>query len=351
MDIEFQDGVVWLARIRLDDPLLPPKEVQAHIFLSEVFTLRFLEKTQLPTPKVFDYGLEGPENPVGVMFVIMEKLKGAPLEWHAATRTQKTKVMEQLANIYLELERHPFDLTGSITGSNESSHIGAFAQPPLFDSPKSSIGPFATLESSLKAMISQQLILTSDGEISSLAEDLYLSHCWRMSMVPTLVSHCNSTKFFLKHFDDKGDHILVDENYNISGIIDWEFASTETKAWAFSSPCMLWPVAKFYSGANELSPEELEFSNMFERRGRKDMADIVRNGRKAQRFLFFNGGDVSCDREEFEALFQGLRNAWAKDKEKPLSSYQVWKNAALEKYAGDEGLQRIVRRSSAGLPN
>ncbi len=26
--------------------------------------------------------------------------------------------------------------------------------------------------------------------------------------------------FYLKHFDDKGDHILIDEQYNITGIID-----------------------------------------------------------------------------------------------------------------------------------
>lgn len=26
--------------------------------------------------------------------------------------------------------------------------------------------------------------------------------------------------FFLKHVDDKGDYLLVDENFNITGIID-----------------------------------------------------------------------------------------------------------------------------------
>lgn len=30
--------------------------------------------------------------------------------------------------------------------------------------------------------------------------------------------------FFLKHMDDKGDHILVDDEYNITGIIDWTYA-------------------------------------------------------------------------------------------------------------------------------
>jgi hypothetical protein len=30
--------------------------------------------------------------------------------------------------------------------------------------------------------------------------------------------------FFWKHTDDKGDHILMDHNFHITGIIDWTFA-------------------------------------------------------------------------------------------------------------------------------
>lgn len=30
-------------------------------------------------------------------------------------------------------------------------------------------------------------------------------------------------KFYLKYVDDKGDYILVDEYFNIIGIIDWEW--------------------------------------------------------------------------------------------------------------------------------
>jgi hypothetical protein len=31
-------------------------------------------------------------------------------------------------------------------------------------------------------------------------------------------------QFFLKHVDDKGDHLLVDKDLNITGIIDWQMA-------------------------------------------------------------------------------------------------------------------------------
>lgn len=49
----------------------------------------------------------------------------------------------------------------------------------------------------------------------------------------------------------------MDEEYNITGIIDWEFASAEAKELAFSSPCMMWPVAKFYDGDNALAEDEV----------------------------------------------------------------------------------------------
>lgn len=346
VDIKFQDGVVWLARIRLDDPLLPPKQTQAYVFLSEVFTLRFLETTKVPAPRVFCFEAESSENPVGVSYIIMEKISGAPLRWDLATSAQRTRILEQLVDIFLELEKHPFSATGSICPGDATKQIGGFAQTLLFESPETSLGPFATLESCLEAILSQQMTLIVDGELSSLPIDNYLSHGWRRDMIPKVLALHNDNSFFLKQFDDKGDHIMIDSDHNITGIIDWEFASTEPKSLAFSSPCMLWPVGDFYDGNNQLAPEEIEFATIFEDRGRKDMGTIVREGRRMQRFTFFNGGGVSREQEEFEALFNGLRASWA-EKQEQLSSYQVWKADALRSHRGDMRLQQLLRRKSS----
>ena len=347
VDVEFQDGIVWLARIRLDDPSLAPKPIQAYVFLSEVFTLKYLGNIGIPVPEVFHYKTESSGNPVGVPFLLMEKLKGAALDWNSTTSAQKIKVLEQLADVFLALEKHPFPTTGSIYPSNGSIKVGAFALPPLFESPNTPLGPFDTLESSLRVVFALQRKLIVNGELSSLAIDKYLSHRWREEMIPEVVALHNEAGFFLKHFDDKGDHIMVDEDFNITGIIDWEWASVEPKALAFSSPCMLRPVGDFYDGSNVLSPEEVELASIYERRGRNDMADLVRNGRKMQRLTFFLGG-LSEEQKEFETLFQGLRAAWADDGSPP-SSYQTWKEEALKKYEGDEQLQGLLRRTGTRL--
>lgn len=63
----------------------------------------------------------------------MEKLRGSPLDWNRASKDQKTKVMEQLVDVFLELEKHPFQMTGSLV--DEAGMISAFAQAQLFKAP------------------------------------------------------------------------------------------------------------------------------------------------------------------------------------------------------------------------
>jgi hypothetical protein len=73
------------------------------------------------------------------------------------------------------------------------------------------------------------------------------------STAARLSSPKQGNHFYLKHPDDKGDHILVNDCSYIVGVIDWKWAQTVSRAEAFCSPCTLWPVAKFYEGSNELA--------------------------------------------------------------------------------------------------
>ena len=150
----------------------------------------------------------------------MEKLKGAPLAWGKATPAQKTRVLKQLADIFLALEKHSFDSTGSIFPDNGATKVCEFAQSQLFESSDACLGPLDALEAFLRAMLALQMRLIANGELFILAVDNYLTHCWRVDMIPQVLSLHNDAGFYLKHFDDKGDHILVDKDFNITGIID-----------------------------------------------------------------------------------------------------------------------------------
>ncbi|GAB7342756.1 hypothetical protein MBLNU457_g0899t1 [Dothideomycetes sp. NU457] len=352
LDLNFADGVTWIARIRLEDPLLPPPAVQRHIFLSEVATLRFLMKTAIPSPSVFAYALESPSNPVGTSYLLMEKLPGRSLDWNSANADQRAHIVEQLVDVYIELEKHPLQLTGSLeldtsSGDNVSSdsqdNIGSFTQPLYFSSPTESLGPFSTLKEAYEAIITRQMQFLSTKEVHNLPVDNYLSFLWRLSALPKLIAESASANgpFYLKHNDDKGDHILVDDDYNITGIVDWEFASFEAKEYAFSSPCMMWPVRRFYDGANDLVEEEKQFATLFDQRGRPDLGDAVRHGRQWQRFLFALGETIPADMDKFKGLFQGLRKSLIG--EETIKPYEEWKKRALEAFANDPGLSRLLK--------
>lgn len=127
----------------------------------------------------------------------------------------------------------------------------------------------------------------ANHEVSGMPLDHYLTFLWRLKVLPKLIANSASREgpFYLKHYDDKGDHILIDEKHNITGIIDWEFASMDSKELAFSSPCTVWPVGKFYEGNNDLAEDEIRFAAIFDARGREDIGDMVRRGRQLQRFL------------------------------------------------------------------
>jgi hypothetical protein len=193
--------------------------------------------------------------------------------------------------------------------------------------------------------------MLANQEVGNLRIDNYLSFLWRLEALPELVagSASRAGPFYLKHYDDKGDHLLVDEEYKITGVIDWEFASAEAKELAFNSPCMMWPVGYFYDGINGLAEEEEKFAAIFEQRGRADIAAIVRGGGRWQRYLFFLGGGIPRDMAEFEPLFQGLRKSFSgTGEEKSVSSYQEWKQAALAGFSkGDSKLQALMRSERA----
>ncbi|KAI0106207.1 phosphotransferase enzyme family-domain-containing protein [Nemania sp. FL0031] len=344
IEVQFNDGVKWLARVRRFNATSPPPVLRDYILQCEVATLRFLESTAVPSPKVFDFNLEHADNPVGVGYILMEKLPGSPLRWGKETEDQRNKLMSQLADVLIELHKYPFSTLGSLDRPGDS-HIGAFARKSLTDftgTKMKPIGPFSSLEEYHKAELHLILDLILRGEMySQRPVDAYLVHRFLLDLVPLVVSeslHDGDPHYYLKHGDDKGDHILVDEDYNITGIIDWEWAHTAPPSRAFNSPIGLLHVDDFYDGLNDISHNEITIARLLEEKGRKDLASWVRNGRIQHRFAFCCGYDFE-DWKRFLGLFQGLRDAVHMDEG---ISWDDWKIVALDRYKEDAGLRRLL---------
>ncbi|RDA95140.1 hypothetical protein CP533_1869 [Ophiocordyceps camponoti-saundersi (nom. inval.)] len=343
VEIRFDDGVEWMARFRRSNASSPPAAIRDYIMRSEVATLMFLEKTAVPTPKVYDFQLEHPGNPVGPAFILMEKLPGKPLEWSTATPEQKQRVMSQLADVHLELHKHPFRSFGSLDTPGDS-HIGPFARESLTTFTKSgmqTIGPCCDLQDYYTSYVKLILNLILEEELySGQPVDAYLIHRFLLDLVPLVVpSSQNEKNFYLKHADDKGDHILVDDQFNITGLIDWEWAHIAPPQYAFNSPTCLLPVAEFYDGNNSLGDDEIIFSRLLEEKGHSELARFVKDGRVQHRLDFCCGYNL-MDWDGFLGLFRGLRDAVGMDND---LDWDDWKAVALQRYKNDLGLLQLLK--------
>jgi hypothetical protein len=116
-----------------------------YILRSEVSTLRFLSATSIPVPKVLEYNF-CENNPVGVGYILMERLPGNSLRWSLATPEQRKKVTTQLSNINMGLKTHPFAMTGSMYDPGIHD-VGPFAPESLTDycgSKMKALGPYSS---------------------------------------------------------------------------------------------------------------------------------------------------------------------------------------------------------------
>lgn len=225
--IIFDDGVIWLARIRRTNATSPPPQLQNYILESEIATLKFLETVDIPTPRVWDWNTNGGESLAGVLYIIMDYMPGKVLDWSSIDEQGKIKLISQLADIYIKLRKHEFSALGSLDQVG-TKHIGPYARECLTDFTGSSsemqpLGPFSHLQYHYKACINLLLDLIHRGEIytNNLVET-YLIYRFLNDMVSEIypLDAEEATGFYLRHADDKGFHILVDADSNITALID-----------------------------------------------------------------------------------------------------------------------------------
>jgi hypothetical protein len=262
--------------------------------------------------------------------------------------------MMQLASIYQELARYPFEMIGSLDGL-EDNHLGPVANQlvaTLDENGDASFpGPFASAHGYYSEMVSRILELIVAGELySPWAVDTYLVHRCLLDMMP-LLPGVNDQKFYLRHPDDAGFHIMVDDEFNITGIIDWEWAHTVPRAMAFSSPSWLWDVGAFFDGSNKLGTREMAFAEVLGSLGcdpdSQCLQKCAREGRGMQRFSFLLGYEFyDEDFVAFTTMIGALRKIFNTDAD---LAWDDWRSAALKRYAEDGRLQALVKKQTSSF--
>ena len=331
--IIFEDGKTWLARFRLPNHNEPPLEERNFDRRSEFATYCFLARTTVPVPKVYDcVDDDDPLNLVSAGYILLEKLAGRSLAWHEASEVQKEKFSRQLAEIYASLEHHPLSGLGRLQLSSVGLPEAGLA---FFDYDASGnlipFGPFSNSDDYYTALIQQRIQLIKTGEIASSAPlDQYLVY---MSLLDSLPPN-ESGAFFLRHVDSRDANFLVDNDYNITGIIDWELAILTSKGSAFQSPLLMYNLSELYHKClSTPSEDEQRFSRiLWEEKGTIELSVL------ADQKLHFRVDQVietdPWDRENFVRVFSG----WSKATNGlETFDWDTWYKQALAKY-GDGGL-------------
>jgi hypothetical protein len=337
-DLFFVDGVIWIARFRYITTCTPPEPTSNFILRSQVATLRFLEPLAIPTPKVYKFECMTEENPVGAAYILMEKLPGSAFDYDAATFEQRIKVLNQLADYFLELEKHPLPYAGSLALAAAGNEVQGYAVEQLFSSPDKALGPFGHFESALRAILRHQMdTLVQKEYAGALLVDNYLLYMLCTENLPSITKVFNNPcKFYLRHGEDKGDHILIDADYNITGIIDWDWSTLQPAEFAFASPSMTWSLPC----NDKLTKEEVALADLFRSKGRHDMSSIVRRT-GLWRLLLELFVDHSLSMNNIKMRHKTLQECFA-DVEGVSKPYVKWKEDALEKWKDDKGLRQLL---------
>ncbi|PKK51859.1 hypothetical protein CI102_5872 [Trichoderma harzianum] len=346
--IRFQDGSPsWLLRVpRVTSCAVGlPITLADYLIASEYATLKFLEATSVPAPRAFSYGVcsNGTDHGVGVAFLLMEELPGRPWAGEGvagtmATDEEKVRIWSELADILAELERHPFPKAGSLCFQSSNVEVSAVASDRF--GVLTPYGPFHNSTAYYTAFAEQYLELIADGQLyTEFPVDAYLVYRFLKDNVSQIAEQGGETKspekFFLKHVDDKGDHLLVDDDLHITGIIDWQMARVVPRREAFGPSLVTADMDALCTGKVSFSADDIALADTLQQKGRSSMTSCVVD-EKARRFFW----GLALESEWSDAFplataileAFGIRQDWAQ-----------WREMELKEYESDERLKGLVQ--------
>lgn len=114
--VKFATGISWLARVpRLNEASFSD-DLTNRILLNECATLKWLERVDIPSPRLHGYALCGEsQNDVGVAFMLVDEMPGKPFNRYLANEEQSLRIYSQWASFLSKLSQHAFDEIGSLT--------------------------------------------------------------------------------------------------------------------------------------------------------------------------------------------------------------------------------------------
>lgn len=235
--------------MRVSLPVYPRHKTRA-----EVATLRWVrENTEVPVPEVFCFD-DSNDNAIGYEWILMELMEGTPAHrrWRTMSMEQKVALTKRIATFQVELSGlgKPESLFRSIgtldlreVGQGDDVEDSEKVVPGMlvshqffmgdhlhYDIPR---GPFRSshdwLTAELNVIILHQMAVlekTEDEDEKEDAEEILLAARKLLSLVPKVFPPTDESEATgLYHHDLHLNNILVNEEGEITAVLDWECVS------------------------------------------------------------------------------------------------------------------------------
>ncbi|KAI2641414.1 kinase-like protein [Hypomontagnella submonticulosa] len=241
-------------------------DMAARALQSQVATMRLVARnTAIPVPKVYHYDTTD-SNPIGAPYLCMSFVPGTTVShvWFenpdAISREEfRLNVLRSLSKVMAQFSCFTFDKMGSIMDEEDSSSSLA----PCYHWHNNDDGTTQVISSgpfdSASAYVQTHFEETSKKNEWDKAESKVLE-----SIMPSSAIHDSTVGFVLRPPDLDSQNVMVDEQGNVTGLIDWDLAHTMPRSMGYAmypswitrdwDPLMYgWPKMD-----TEDSPEELE---------------------------------------------------------------------------------------------
>ena len=182
--------------------------------------------TTIPVPQVFGFSAT-PHPGVGCRYILMESLPGTPGTGRFTEfvpNDHKKKTFAQLADIKVQLSKLRFPRIGRLLGGGltmqESYTIEAFRPVGcLYSEP---CGPFDSAIDYYFSIRRRDLDMAMRDDNSHITQDQRFGAWLRVQAVPIIVqTEFNHGPFPLHHPDLNIANLMFDDEFNITGVIDW----------------------------------------------------------------------------------------------------------------------------------
>ena len=221
--LNFTNGARWMARIRL-----PPTNQEANrLVQGEVDCMKLVrELTSVPVPEIYGYSAD--TDLIGAPFILMESLQGnaaVDLNNRLIHPEHKSSFYRSLAEYQVEISSITFPKIGSLIRKPD----GTYDVGPLLKLG----GPFSTATDYLQAWAKCTPFYGGTNglkEMCGVYGDEILSGVLgfpqRVSELAGRIAVRDHGPFPLIHPDFFHSNIIVDDNWKVLGVIDWEYAQS-----------------------------------------------------------------------------------------------------------------------------